>query len=132
MSLKNLINYLGVIFVCVIIFAFGFYFGYKNSESKNTLKQTTGSTSIVKSSSNSSQSSTSTTQPEIIQTSEVFWIKPGQDKICPSDHPIKGTFQPDMGNYYTKDNPRYDRTKPDICFSNENYAQNQAGFIKKF
>jgi hypothetical protein len=62
----------------------------------------------------------------------VQFIKANQPKTCDQDHPIKGTFNNDGGNFYNKVNKQYDRIKPDICFVNEDFAQNIVGFIKKF
>lgn len=128
MSIKLLLNYLGIITLAIVVFSSGFYFGYKNSESKKLSTFTGISNQSTKISTTSSPSS----QSSVLQVTEVFWIKPDQDRVCPPEYPVKGTFQPDLGNYYTKDNSRYDRVKPDICFVTEDFAQRQAGFIKKF
>jgi hypothetical protein len=123
--LKNKwINYAGVAFLVIVIFIIGFYFGYKNAKSNQT------GTTIINTSDNSA--ATVSTQIQALQVDGVMWIKAGQDPVCPQSHPVKGTFSDNFGNYYTKDNTRYDRIKPDICFATEDYARDTAGFIKKF
>lgn len=130
MPIKPLLNYLGIITLVIVVFSSGFYFGYKNSESKklstfNGISNQSAKISTIDSPSSSQSSS-------VLPVTEVFWIKPDADRVCPPEYPVKGTFQPDLGNYYTKDNSRYDRVKPDICFVTEDFAQKKAGFIKKF
>jgi hypothetical protein len=34
--------------------------------------------------------------------------------------------------YYTKENKSYDRVKPNLCFKNEGFAKDVAGFVKKY
>ena len=127
--LKNKwINYIGVVFLVIIIFVIGFYFGYKNAKSSASTNQTSsGSFTPI-----STAESKPQTEIKAVNVDGVMWIKAGQDPICPSDHPVKGTFSDNFGNYYTKDNNRYDRIKPDICFATEEFARDTAGFIKKF
>jgi len=122
---KNWLNYLGLIFLAIVLFSSGFYFGFKNSSAKQSESQVEKNIAETKSDS----------VTELIKAKDVdgvFWIKPGQEPICPKEYSIKGTFNDSGGNFYTKTNPRYDRIKPDICFATEDFARDKTGFIKKF
>lgn len=134
MNPKQITQILGVGVLVVIIFIFGFYLGYKNRDSKvetvvsSTL--TTQTNSPVQVSSNKTDNQNQTTTPS---NQAVFWIKVGENPICPENYPIKGKFDSSSAKfYYTTDNKSYDRVKPDICFTSEDFASNTAGFIKKF
>jgi hypothetical protein len=120
------LNIIGLVSVIIIIFIIGFYFGYKNAKaSEPDLTKTV----VTSASNNLAQPST---ELKAIPVDGVFWIKTGQEPVCDKNHPIKGTFADNFGNFYTPDNSRYDRIKADICFATEEYARDSAGFIKKF
>ncbi|MEM1312604.1 MAG: hypothetical protein AAGF07_04030 [Patescibacteria group bacterium] len=121
----RLINIIGTVSLIVIIFVVGFYFGYKNATASqanlNGIPVTTAS-------------DTPNNKQEIkaLEVLGVQWIKIGQEPVCESNYPIKGTFADNFGNYYTPENSRYKRIKADICFANEEYARDTAGFVKKY
>ena len=122
----KILNYSGLVFLVCLLFTVGFYFGYKNAEARLNIQTVNqGFQSDV---------SAETIDKEIIAESVpgVYWIKPGEEPICPNTHPVKGTYNDNNGNFYTKENSRYDRIKPDICFATEEYAKNESGYIKKF
>jgi hypothetical protein len=81
---------------------------------------------------NADKTNTETVKIEAKAVDGVKFIKPNEKKECGENYSIKGTFNADNGNYYTKTNKSYDRIKPDICFATEDFAQGVAGFIKKF
>ena len=119
---------MGIIFLAVIVFASGFYFGFKTQQnSNNTDNLNLESTKLSNTSGKMENSNVISKEVEAI-----FWIKPSQEPVCPNTHPIKGTFGVSVANYYTPDSKNYKRINPDICFTNETYARDQAGFIKKF
>lgn len=121
-NLSKFINISGYVLILLVIFGLGVFFGYKYQESN---KKESGTAVIVTSSSSSAST--------VVKTVEgVYWIKVGQEPICPKDYTIKGTFDANSGNYYTKENKRYDTIKADICFASEEFARDTAGFVKKF
>jgi hypothetical protein len=126
MKSNKWLNIVGLVSVTVVIFIIGFYFGYKNAKANeaNITKP------VVTTATNDSNNQL--TELKAIQVDGVYWIKTGQDPVCDKNHPIKGTFADNFGNFYTPDNSRYERIKADICFATEEYARDTAGFIKKF
>lgn len=127
MNLKDFLNYFGIAFLGFLMFVSGFYFGYKYLEGQNGEKFVAGVSDI--------QESAQAIEKVEIVTKEldgVIWIKAGEEPICPQDHPIKGKYDGTTGFYYTKSNDFYDRVKAVVCFATEDYAQNSAGFIKKY
>jgi hypothetical protein len=134
MNPKQITQILGVSVLVVIIFIFGFYLGYKNRDSK--VESTTSNTNTVQA------NPTTISSPEKVDNQNqtttpsnqgVFWIKVGENPVCPENYPVKGKFDSSSAMfYYTTDNKSYDRVKPDICFTSEDFASNTAGFIKKF
>lgn len=104
----------------------GFYFGYRVRDNQATSPEVVAAGGIFETNLESRSSI------PILPTEGVSWIKSGQNPVCPSTHPIKGTFQSDGGTFYTKDNKTYDRVKPDICFATLEFARDQAGFVQKF
>ncbi len=123
---KELINTLGLVFICLFIFAGGFYFGYQYSTSQNS--------GFVATPEDIQNSVDSLEREEIValEVEGVHWIKAGEEPICPQEYPIKGKLDTSVNVYYTKDNKFYNRVKPHLCFANEDFASEEAGFIKKF
>ncbi len=121
----KLLNILGIGFLVLVIFVTGFWFGYKNAKASIKEKEevTISNNPAIKQSS---------IEVKALDVEGAYWIKAGQQPVCPENYSIKGTFSDNSGSYYTKDNPRFDRIKPDICFASEEFARDKAGFIKKF
>lgn len=120
-----------VVFIAIIFFAVGFFFGYKTKVNNGSTDTATTATSSPANSASSISSTASTTLTNT--TTDVFWIKVGTNPVCPDTHPIKGKFDSSTAKfYYTTDNKNYDRVRPDICFTTENFAKDTAGFVKKF
>ena len=122
MKLAAILHYLGISMLVFIVFASGFYFGYKNSESKNILITTTN-TDRGKSS-----------EPlKVKEVEGVFWIQPGKEPVCPENAPVKGKFGTDgLNQYYLPEHKNYNKIRTSICFATEEFARDKAGFIKKF
>ncbi len=125
-KISRILNYTGFVFILLAIFGLGFWFGTKyiqtqENESKIIVETTTTSSSI-----NNIKDIKTTENPEI------FWIKVGQQPVCPETHPIKGKFSTDSGIYYLTENKNYDRVKPHICFKTEEFTRDVAGFVKKY
>lgn len=121
--ITRIINISSIILVLGIFFILGFYLGFRYNQVKNPIINE----STVKDISSKVETELITREVEAIQ-----FIKANQDRKCDENHPIKGTFNSDNGNYYLKSNKSYDRIKPDICFATENFARDSAGFLKKF
>lgn len=134
MNFKKITQILGLGALVVIIFIFGFYLGYKNRDSK--AETTASNTNTVQANSetiSSSQKINNTNEAITSPSQGVFWIKVGENPVCPENYPVKGKFDSSSAKfYYTTDNKSYDRVKPDICFTSEDFASKTAGFIKKF
>jgi hypothetical protein len=118
------LNYLGIIFGCLVLVGAGFYFGYKSRQiqldrpvANNTVSAEPGAT---------------TTKIVAKEIPGIFWIKPGMTPSCPKDYEIKGRFDNVANVYYTPESKTYGRIKPDICFATEETARDTAGFIKRF
>jgi len=128
MKVSEIINYVGYGFLVILIFLSGFYFGYKNRDARASEEI---SNQIV-------IQTESSTSPQVQGVSEaknpsgVFWIKLGQEPICPTGFPIKGKYKDSSKVFYTQDNKSYGRVKPDLCFATEDFAIKEAGFIKQF
>lgn len=126
-SLKTQILHIsGYIFILSLVLGLGFFFGTKFEAQKQTQTSYSTSKNLLKTDSSIS------TKVEIKEEAGVFWIKAGQSPSCPQSHPVKGTFDTNNGYFYGIDSKMYARVKPDICFASEDFAQNIAGFIKKF
>jgi len=125
---------LAVVAVALTFFGLGFFFGYKTKASSTNTEVNLATNSATFSVATSSEISSSITpNTPITNNGEVFWIKVGTNPVCPETHPIKGKFDTSTAKfYYTTDNKSYDRVRPDICFTTENFAKDIAGFIKKF
>ena len=135
--IPNLDEYLqtaGYVLLGLILFGGGFYFGAKVTGAKqveqadyDTAIQQVALTSVVED---------AVTNQLPVQAAEsvpgVYWLPVNQPPVCPETHPLKGKFDSSVNVYYTPENKSYDRVKPHLCLSDENYAQNEAGFIKKF
>ncbi len=127
MNLKSIVNYLGYLVLVVILVGSGFYFGYKNAEASLKTDSTSKNVSNALAKINSSQKS----EVKILEVEGAFWLKNGQDPICPATHPVKGKFDSKANVYYLPENKFYNRSSPDICFASEEYARDKAGFLKK-
>ena len=130
MKTKEMLNYLGMIFLGVLLFVGGFYFGYKYNAGK-TVSTTSGIVAGVEDIKKSADSVTNV-QVQAKEVEGLLWIKAGEEPICPNTHPIKGKVDGTIGYYYNKTNKSYDRVKPIVCFATEEYAEKSAGFVKKF
>ena len=126
----KLLEKVGLIFLAVILFAFGFYLGlkYKPAETKTV----TNGLSNLKSSETNPEKPYQSNNLSGKDVPEIFWIKSGAEPICPEKYPIKGKLTDGQKSYYLPENKSAGRVKPDICFLNEEYAKNTAGFIRKF
>ena len=119
--------------VAVIFFVAGFFFGYKTKVNNSSAEVNISSSSLSLNSSTYNSSTKVSPTITLTNTSDVFWIKVGTNPVCPETHPIKGKFDSSTAKfYYTTDNKNYDRVRPDICFTTENFAKDTAGFVKKF
>ena len=104
----------------------GFYFGYRVRDNQQSNPEAAALGVSIDS------SNVSKTPIATLPVEGVFWIKSGQNPVCPPTHPIKGTFQSDGGSFYTTTNKTYERIKPDICFASLEFAKDQVGFVQKF
>lgn len=127
----KILEKVGLIFLAVVLFSFGFYLGfkYKPSDTKTASNQ-----NQANSLQNQDKTNISPNQSQVIgkDVPEIFWIKTGSEPVCPTDYPIKGKFADGQKNYYLPENKSAARVKPDICFLNETYAKDKAGFVRKF
>lgn len=133
--MKNFSIYtsLALLVIAILFFGVGFFFGFKTKVDTSSNEAVIASSSA--SSSSTSSIATTTTSPATNNTSitDVFWIRVGTNPVCPETHPIKGKFDSSTAKfYYATDNKSYDRVRPDICFTTENFAKDVAGFVKKF
>ena len=130
-KINEILNTLGILLLGVILFGGGFYFGGKTTSA--SLNKELKSDQTI-----SSFTDSITTEPVVEAISKgqevpgVYWIKVGQAPICPETHPLKGKFDSNVNVYYLPDYPQYDRVKAEICLSDENFASQSAGFIKKY
>ena len=133
----NLDEYLqtaGYVLIGLCLFGGGFYFGGKVTGAKqveqtdyDTAIQQIALTSVVE---DAVHNTIPATAAEPVPG--VYWLPVNQPPVCPETHPLKGKFDSAVNVYYTPDNKSYDRVKPHLCLSDEDFAQNEAGFIKKF
>lgn len=133
MSNSNILNYLSYGVLVMLIFLTGFYFGYKNRDSrisKDFSEQIVIQTNI--SSESNKIEGVIQGVSEVKNPEGVFWIKLGEEPICPKSHPIKGKYKDSSKVFYMPDNKSYTRVKPDLCFATEDFAIKQAGFINQF
>jgi hypothetical protein len=121
-STQKLLLTLGLACLVIVVFGLGFYFGFNYAN-----KQINQSIVI---SNHSAESNT--TNKEVKPVEGVFWIKSGEDPICPNTHPIKIKFDSGICFFYTKENKSYSRVKPNLCAVDENFALNEMGCLKKF
>ncbi len=127
-QINDWLNYIGLLILAIVVFAVGFYFGTEYNQNSDEGKgQTVGSE-------NFDMVAGTIEKKEIIalEVEGVYWIKAGEEPICPEDHPIKGKFDPTANVFYTKENKFYSRVKPHVCFATEDFAETKAGFIKKY
>lgn len=106
-----------IVIILVTFFA-GFWTGKRIYENKN------------KNTLNFTQTSSSSQNVIAKEVDGVFWIKAGEEAMCPETHPIKGKFSEGVGFFYTSENKSYARVKPEFCLVSEEYAKN-SGFLKK-
>jgi hypothetical protein len=121
-------NYISMFLLAVIVGGCGFYFGFKiksNQDSDKIFALQQEQTKL--------KLQSETNEKIVIKEVEaVHWIKINKDPICPPTHPIKGVFKTDKSLVYLPSNKSYAKINPDVCFVNEDYATQNAGFIKKF
>jgi len=122
-STQKLLLTLGIVGLVVVVFGLGFYFGFNYANKQANL-------SAITSLNESSESYT--TNKEIKPIEGVFWIKSGEDPICPNTHPIKVKFDSGVCFFYSKENKSYSRVKPNVCAVDENFALKEMGCLKKF
>lgn len=129
----SIYSILVILFSGIVFFPVGFFFGYKTKVNDATPETSLATTSSSISSSSVTTSVSNQRATSVTNTTEVFWIKVGTNPVCPETHPIKGKFDSSTAKfYYTTENKNYDRVRPDICFTTENFAKDVAGFVKKF
>jgi hypothetical protein len=128
-NLAQLNQILANVFVVVISLGSGYYFGYKTSQSSTVNVDSAKSIRISSTSSQISSQSINIVTKEVVG---VQWIKPNQEPRCDKDHKIKGKFNSQANYYYTPTYKTYDKLNPEICFANEEFAKDSAGFIKKY
>lgn len=123
--LQSLFNAFSWFCAILLIFGCGFYLGHRIAENQVAVRS--------KIESSSSLETSKATSLEIKKVDGIYFFKlNAADHNCPSEYKIKGTFNPDGGNYYIESNKNYGRIKPDICFATEEVARDTAGFIKKY
>ena len=127
----------GLTFLAVILFCFGFYLGIKYTPvDSNSTNKKSNSDSLSLNPKPGEDNLTSANKivgkDGLNEIKEISWIKTGQEPICPQTHPIKGRLTNGQKLYYLPENKSASRVKPDICFTNEQYAKDIAGFIRKF
>ena len=121
-------NILAISFVVLIAGGSGYYFGYKTTFAQLNKEFQTKLVDKEK----EQKSQEPQVQLVIKEVVGVQWIVPNQQPICDKDHTIKGKFGSNINNFYTKSQKNYDKIVPEICFANEEFAKDKAGFIKKF
>ncbi len=126
---QELLNTLGMIFLGVVLFVGGFYFGYKYHKGETDNGMVAGVSDIRETANGIVNIETEIITKEL---DGVHWIKVNEEPICPVDYPIKGKFDGTVGFYYTKSNNSYGRVKPSLCFATEDFAKNSAGFVRKY
>ena len=104
--------------IILVTFFAGFWTAKRIYEKKNSIKSFTTSFSA---------SSENIIAKEV---DGVYWIKAGEEAVCPDTNPIKAKFDAGVGFFYTQDNKMYSRVKPELCLASEEYAR-KAGFLKK-
>jgi hypothetical protein len=127
-QINEWLNYIGLLILAIVVFAVGFYFGTEyTSDSQQKNNHTINSDDF-------DRAAETIEKKEVValEVEGVYWIKAGEEPICPEDHPIKGKFDPTANVFYTKENKSYNRVKPHVCFATEEFAETKAGFIKKY
>lgn len=130
---NSITSALSMVLMAILIGGSGFYFGFKTgSKPLNSLSQSKDSKPYPE---NLDKTLIETEKPtEKIISKEVpgvQWIKANQAPTCDKDYPVKGKFNK-TNQYYTKSAKTYGRKVPDIYFATEEFARDNAGFIKKF
>ncbi len=123
-SSNKYLNYLGTFLLVIIVFIIGFYYGFRYHENNF------GGVDLVK-----LKDTTESLERVEVKTKEVegiFWIKSGEDPICPNTHPVKIKYDSGVCFFYTKENRSYSRVKAHVCSATEDFAKNQMGCLKKF
>lgn len=129
---KKITDIFGLVVLGLILFVAGFYFGYKTMSSSAGIGNPFGPNNSSGAITAANSSSTQEVKIEAKDVPGVYWIKAGESPVCPPEYPIKGRFDNSANVFYTKDSKMYNRVSPDICFATEDFAQNSAGFVRKF
>jgi hypothetical protein len=130
-KINDVLNSLGIVLLGIVLFGGGFYFGGKTTAATMTKELQTNQDI-------SSFAQNVTAEPVVEATSKglevsgVSWIRVGQAPVCPETHPIKGKFDTNVNVYYLQDHKSYEKVKAEICFSDEAFASQSAGFIRKY
>jgi hypothetical protein len=125
--------YIFLAVLAVTLCGFSFFLGYKfqsfrvKSEGQDQLIIST--LKEIEQDSNDINKANINTQA--LDISNVYWLAIDAQPVCPDTHIIKGKAG-QVNYYYTPDNTFYNRVKPNICFSSEEYAKDIAKFIKKY
>lgn len=109
---------LGLIILGTGLFSGGFWLGYKAQ--KPVTPEVKGANVVIEK------------KVETLSVPGVSWIKAGESPSCPDTHPVKAKFDSYTGYFYTRDHKGYDKIKAMLCFASEDYAENTAGFLKKY
>ena len=110
--------------IFIAVLGIGFYFGFKVGLSNQP--KTTNDNQINAEAKN-------TVNIKSLELAGVYFFALNtKDHICPENYSVKGVFSSDYGYYYTKENKNFTRIKADICFTDEIFARDKAGFIKKY
>lgn len=127
------LNTAGLVLVGVVIFVGGFYFGGKSAHA--TIAKEQAQDDAIAGLAQEAISIENENSDNLVQglsVPGVFWIKVGEPPVCPDSHPLKGKFDKNVNVYYRQDYPQFDRVKPHICLASEEFASQQAGFIRKY
>lgn len=133
-QINEWLHTLGYILLGLLIFVGGFYFGGKSTENrlaKDYESRYEISTFAQEINSTGAELQT-TTESLALEIPGVHWIRVGEAPICPESHPLKGKFDKNVNIYYLPDYPQYDKVKAQICLSDEQFATQSAGFIRKY
>ena len=116
---------------CTIVGILSFFGGFYVSN-KIKVEKPESAPPVVASDAKANSNTSDKVVTNVKNIDSVYWVKPGQEPICPQTHSVKGKFDSNINIFYTQSNKNYFRIRPDICFSSEEFAKDQAGFVKKF
>lgn len=133
-DVNEILQTAGYIFLGLSIFGAGYYFGGKVATAKQ-VEQLSYEESIQKIAlegvvQDSLGNNIPVTAAEPVLG--VHWLPLNEAPVCPETHPLKGKFDSSVNVYYAPDHKSYARVKPHLCLSDEEFAQNEAGFVRKF